>query len=192
MRTVQTLGDCTPIDGQENQPIAAHPSSGHEVGGRRRSRSRTSSHPTSSARHPHGRRPARPAADECDSEQPDERLPSVSRDIFVQDMPEDISSVDEIPDDWQPRSLPFGHAEVVEAVRELAPEVEATDPEWLHVRLPGVDVEVNVTDESPLESFALHVRASDPEAADAFVSRLLGRLGARAFDPESESGIFQA
>ena len=62
----------------------------------------------------------------------------------------------------------------------------------MHVTLPGVVVEVNVTDESPLESFALHVRAADPGAADAFIARLLDRLGARAFDPESDSGIFQA
>ena len=114
----------------------------------------------------------------------------MSRDIFVRDIPAGISSVDEIPDDWQPQPLPFGHAAVVEAVRELAPEADTTDPAWMHVTLPGV--EVNVTDESPLESFALHVRAVDPGATDAFIARLLDRLGARAFDPESDSGIFQA
>lgn len=37
---------------------------------------------------------------------------------------------------------------------KLAPEADTTDPEWMHVTLPGVEVEVNVTDESPLESFA--------------------------------------
>ncbi len=58
--------------------------------------------------------------------------------------------------------------------------------------MPGVDVEVHVAEASPLESFALHVRADEAGAADAFVGRLLERLGARAFDPESESGIFQA
>ena len=115
----------------------------------------------------------------------------MSRDIFIQDIPQGISSVDEIPDDWEPQPLPFGQAEVVQAVRDLAPEVDTTDPRWLHVRLPGVDVEVNVTDESPLKSFALHVRATDRLAADTWVSQLLDRLGARAFDPESESGIFR-
>jgi hypothetical protein len=116
----------------------------------------------------------------------------VSRDIFVQDIPKGVVSVEEIPDDWMPQPLPFGHAEVVEAVRELAPGADTSDPEWMHVTLPGLDVEVNVADESPLESFALHVRAADRSAADAFIGRLLERLGARAFDPESETGIFQA
>ena len=58
--------------------------------------------------------------------------------------------------------------------------------------LPGADIEVNVADESPLESFALHVRATDQGVADVWVGRLLARLGARALDPESDSGIFQA
>lgn len=116
----------------------------------------------------------------------------MSRDIFVQDVPVGISGVDEIPDDWQPQPLPFGHAEVVAAVQELAPQADISDPEWIHVTLPGVDVEVNVTDESPLKSFALHIRATDGEAADAWVRRLLNRLGARAFDPESQSGIVQS
>jgi hypothetical protein len=114
----------------------------------------------------------------------------VSRDIVVQDIPLGISDVAEIPDDWRPQPLPFSYAEVVDAIRELAPAVDATDPEWLHIDLPGVDVEVHVTDRSRLDSFALHVRAADRGAADAFIGRLLQRLGARAFDPASEGGIF--
>jgi hypothetical protein len=115
----------------------------------------------------------------------------VSRDIFVQDIPEGITTVDDIPDDWQPQPLPFGHSEVIEALRELATEVDASDPEWPHVSLPGVDADVDVADRSPLESFALHVRAADPGAANVFIGELLKRLGVGAFDPESESGIFQ-
>lgn len=115
----------------------------------------------------------------------------MSRDIFVQDIPTDVVRVDEIPDDWMPRSLPFGHADVVAAVRELAPDADTNGPEWIHVTLPGVDVEVNCKNDSALDSFALHVRAADHAAADAFIGGLLKRLGARAFDPGSETGIFQ-
>jgi hypothetical protein len=120
-----------------------------------------------------------------------EKLPGVSRDVFVQDIPESITTVEQIPDDWEPAPLPFGHAEVVAAVRELVPDVDTTDPEWMHVHLGGGAVVVNVANVSPLASFALHVRAVDPGAADAFIGRLLERLKARAFDPESDSGIFQ-
>ena len=114
----------------------------------------------------------------------------VSRDIFVQDIPEGIVSVEEIPDDWTPQPLPFGHTEVVEAIRSLASEADGSDSEWIHVTLPGVDVAVNVANESPLESFALHVRAADHGAAGAFIAGLLTRLGVRAFDPESDTGFF--
>jgi hypothetical protein len=120
------------------------------------------------------------------------RVPDVSRDVIVQDIPVGISTENQIPDDWQPQPLPFGHAQVIHAVRELAPEADTTDPEGIHVILPGVDVAVNVTDKSPLESFALHVRATDRGAADAFIGRLLDRLGARAFDAECTSGIFES
>ena len=121
----------------------------------------------------------------------DARLRRVSRDIVVQDLPDGITGAGEIPDGWMPSPLPFGHAEVVAAVLELASDADVTDPTWLHVTLPGVDIEVNVADRTSLSSFALHVRAADQPAADAWIHRLLDRLGARAFDTWSESGIFQ-
>jgi hypothetical protein len=124
-----------------------------------------------------------------------ERLPhslhGVSRDIIVQDIPAGLSRVEEIPDDWSPGALPFGRGEVVAAVRALAPDTDTSDPTWMHVALSGVDVEVNVANDVPFGSFALHIRGADHAAADAFIGRLLERLGARAFDPESESGIFE-
>lgn len=114
----------------------------------------------------------------------------MSRDIFIQDIPVGIVSVEAIPDGWMPEPLPFGHAEVVEAVRSLVPDADVSDPAWIRLEVPGVDVEVNVANKSPLESFALHIRASDRQAADVLIERLLQKLGARAFDSESESGIF--
>ncbi len=118
------------------------------------------------------------------------RLRRASRDIVVQDIPAGITGAGEIPDGWLPSHLPFGHAEVVAAVRDLARDADVTDPTWLHVTLPGVHIEVNVADQAPLTSFALHVRASDQPAADDWIRRLLDSQGARALDTWSESGIF--
>jgi hypothetical protein len=56
----------------------------------------------------------------------------------------------------------------------------------------SVNVEVGVREEAQLESFALHVRASDPAASDALIDGLLRQLGARAFDTDSPTGIFSA
>ena len=120
------------------------------------------------------------------------RLWHLSRDIFVQDIPEGVTSADQIPDDWMPEPLPFGHAEVLAAVTHLVPDADTSDPEWIHLALPGVDVEVNVATKSPLMSFALHVRATDRAAADRIISGLLDQLSVRAFDSESDTGIFHA
>ena len=119
-------------------------------------------------------------------------LVEVSRDLFVQDLPQGIASVDEIPSDWRPTSLPFGQAEVLAVVLALAPEADLTDPAWVHVSLPGADIEVCFADGAPLTSFALHVRAADHAIADEWVRRLLNHLGARALDSDSATGLFEA
>ena len=116
----------------------------------------------------------------------------MSRDIFVQDIPANARTVSDIPHGWMPSPLPFLRDQVIAAVRELAPDADFSDPGWGQVSLLGAEIEVNVRDELPLHSFALHVRGSDRGAADAFVARLSERLNVSAFDPEGaqESGIF--
>lgn len=116
----------------------------------------------------------------------------MARDIFVQNIPESAQSVEDIPDDWAPRPLPLNQADIASAVSEIAPEADVRDPGWMQVEMPGVSIEINVGAELPLMGFAMHVRATDREAADDFISALLCRLGVRAFDVDSDSGIFGA
>jgi hypothetical protein len=116
---------------------------------------------------------------------------SVSRDLFVQDIPADAQSVDDIVDDWLPKDLPFGRRAVIDAVLAIAPGADFTDPNWGRIDAPGVAIEVNLSDDEPLRSFAFHVRASDQAAADQLLRAILNRLGVRAFDTYSESGIFE-
>jgi hypothetical protein len=53
----------------------------------------------------------------------------MSFDIFVQDIPTDIESVDDIPDDFTPR--PIGRRSVVlAAIQKVAPHAEFASPEW--------------------------------------------------------------
>jgi hypothetical protein len=108
----------------------------------------------------------------------------VRRDIFIQDIPPNIRSVEEIPDSWRPSPLPFGHAEVVAAVREIVPSADFTDPTWGQVEIPGAAIDVNVSDKPQIDSCALHVRATDQ-----FAAQLLHRLNVRAFDPQSDTGL---
>jgi hypothetical protein len=117
-------------------------------------------------------------------------IAAMSRDIFVQDIPPDITSVEQIPDDWMPEPLNVTAQAVREAVTHHGPHADFADPNWGHVTLSDADIEVNLSDEVPLMSFALHVRGNRT-TADQFVSAVLASLHLRAFDPESETGLFK-
>ncbi|MAY97424.1 hypothetical protein [uncultured Nocardioides sp.] len=114
----------------------------------------------------------------------------MSRDIFVQGIPPDITSVEQIPDDWTPAPLTVTSQAVREVVTKHAPDANFADPHWGQVRLSGADIEVNLSDEEPLMSFAIHVRGN-PTAANQFVSAVLASLHLRAFDADSEPGLFE-
>ena len=116
---------------------------------------------------------------------------SVSRDLFVQDIPTGARSVSDIDGDWRPSPLQFGRDRVIAAITSLVPTADFSDPSWGSVELPGVSVEVNVGDANPLMGFALHVREAEPGAADMFIRRLLVTLQADAFDSSAEGGIFR-
>ena len=116
---------------------------------------------------------------------------AVSRDIFVQDIPPDVHSVGEIPDDWMPAPLPCSLEQVRKAILAIASDADFSDPSWGRIVRPGVDIEVNLGDADVLASFAFHVRGSDVAASEMLVADVLAILGLRAFDPEGdESGIF--
>ena len=112
----------------------------------------------------------------------------MSWDIFAVRLPEGLNDVADIPDDF---SAPVfaSQAEVISAVLDVAPDADFTDPTWGEVNGPGFSVEVNVS-KDPCDSFAFHVRGSD--SAIGFVAAVLERLGIQAFDPQSDTGIFDA
>lgn len=114
----------------------------------------------------------------------------MSRDIFVQDIPPDVTSVEQIPGDWTPAPLRVTSQAVREAVTKYAPHANFTERKWGHVTLSDAEIEVNLGDEAPLMSFAFHVRGN-PATASRFVSAVLASLHLRAFDPESNSGLFE-
>lgn len=111
----------------------------------------------------------------------------MSWDIFVQDIPDNVASVEDIPDDFLP--APLGRrAEIIAGIRRAAPEIEFTDDRWGTIEGPGYSVEVNIGERDPIKSFALHVRGGDQ--AVYLVHDILTALKLRAFDPSSPSGIF--
>ena len=113
----------------------------------------------------------------------------MSRDIFVQDLPPGVQHVEDIPDDFVPVALPVTRAQVIDAVRSEAPHANTADSAWITIQEEGeYHIEVNLEEAEQLMGFAFHVRGG--QKADELIGRILQRLGLRALDTDSESGLF--
>jgi len=111
----------------------------------------------------------------------------MSWDLFVMDLPQDLTSADALPPNWVPRALP-PREEIVRVILDIDPTADASDPAWVRVSGPDFSVEINFSGKVPLTDFACHVRGADP--AVGFIATLLERLRLRALDPSSDSGLF--
>ena len=114
----------------------------------------------------------------------------MSRDIFVQDIPAGIHSVADIPDDFEPAPLAFSPQHARTVVARVRPEVNFVDGVG-HLDGPGISLEIAIDDDEPLESFAIFDRSSDRRAADEVIAAILTALTVRAFDSDSDSGLFE-
>lgn len=120
--------------------------------------------------------------------EPDVSMHLQTWDIFVQDIPPGVTSVDQMPEGF--RAAPIGQRDdIVAAIREIAPDIDFTDPTWGVIRRPDYTIEINIGEEPTTRDFAFHVRGSD-EAVDV-ITRILQRLELRAYDPQSLAGIFK-
>jgi len=113
----------------------------------------------------------------------------MSWDLFVQDLPNGIESVAEIPDNFEPAQI-GSRTRVIDAIRSLYPETNFTDPAWGTLELPGCSIEFNLGSEELLQSFAMHVRGG--ESAPDVIAHILQGLDLQALDPSSDSGLFQS
>jgi hypothetical protein len=113
----------------------------------------------------------------------------MSRDIFVQSLPADLQHVEDIPEDFVPVALPVTRAQIIDAVRSEASHANTGDSAWITIEEEGeYHIEVNLEAAEQLMSFAFHVRGG--QKADELIGRILRRLGLRAIDTDSESGLF--
>ncbi|HVK16555.1 MAG TPA: hypothetical protein VM533_06370 [Fimbriiglobus sp.] len=112
----------------------------------------------------------------------------MSWDIFVQDLPEGIRCVAEIPDDFVPREVIAKRSDVIRVLSEVAPQADLNDPEWILISGPGCSIELSLANKEALNGFAFFVRGSNEAAA--VVADILRPLGLQALDMSSETGLF--
>jgi len=111
----------------------------------------------------------------------------MSWDIFVQDFPPDVGSVEEIPADFHPASIGERTA-IIDQIRKVVPFANFSNPTWGTIDGEDWSIEINMGPRDDCESFAFHVRGGD--AAVGVVAAILQQLKLRAVD--SQTGDFVA
>lgn len=103
----------------------------------------------------------------------------MSWDISIQDLPRDVQSIADVPDDYRPRLL-GPRATVIARICEVLPDVDFSDPTWGMFERPDFSIEFNMGAEEICDGFMLHVRGGG--SAMETVARLLEGLQLRGFD----------
>ena len=113
----------------------------------------------------------------------------MTRDVFVQDLPQGIRSTEEIPDDFVPSAI-GERAHLISTIKGIAPHAEFADPSWGVISKQGsYHIEVNLGGDELVEGFAFHVAGGSE--ADELIAQILISLGLRALDTASDSGLFE-
>jgi hypothetical protein len=107
----------------------------------------------------------------------------MSWDLYAMKLPAEARSVDEIPGDYVPPPI-ASHAEVIAAIRTAVPGADFSDPSWGLIDTPAAAIEVNLGEDDPVESFALHVRGGGDEMLGV-IAAILDAVGVTAVDSSS-------
>jgi hypothetical protein len=106
----------------------------------------------------------------------------MSWDVLLIRLPEGTQSIGELSNDFE--AQPLGdRAALIATIQAAVPDVDFSDRSWGLLIRDTFSIELNVGDESPVDTVMLHVRGGD-EALPA-VQRLAETLRAAAFDCSS-------
>ncbi|MFD6150974.1 hypothetical protein [Streptomyces sp. NPDC060243] len=104
----------------------------------------------------------------------------MSWDVLLLRLPDDVTSMEEIPADYI--SPPLGRSDqVLAAVTQAVPEVDLSDPAWGEFLGPAWSIELNIGSEDPVDSIMLHIRGSGDDVLTP-VLRLAEALRCKALD----------
>jgi hypothetical protein len=103
----------------------------------------------------------------------------MSWDIFIQNLPSGLGSLDDIPEDYVP--APIGaRAKLIEMIKDAVPAADFSDPAWGIISTDDASVEVNIGEDDLVDSVMLIVRGG--EGGVAVVEAIVSRLGLPAID----------
>ena len=112
----------------------------------------------------------------------------MSWDIFVQYIPDAVKSAKDMPGDYSPRIIGT-RSEIITFIREIAPFSDFSNLELVVIDNKEFSIEINLCEKEQIDNFTFHIRGGD--LAVGMVSAILQRFNLRAFDPNSETGIFE-
>ncbi|MDQ1391565.1 MAG: hypothetical protein QOF30_542 [Acidimicrobiaceae bacterium] len=111
----------------------------------------------------------------------------MSWDVFAFVAPKDLRRMEELPTGYQMPAM-GSRDELIGTIRQLAPQVDESDPEWLVVQGPDYLVEVSLGSELSVDSFMFFVRGDAPSGvrvesgAVRLMLAIADSVGATLFD----------
>ena len=112
----------------------------------------------------------------------------MSWDIFVQYIPDSVTSIADLPSDFKP-PLIGRRADIVASIRKIVPTAYFKTLEWGTIDGTDFSIEISMGDLEEIDGFAFHIQGGDQ--AIFVIADILEHLGLRALDPSSECGIFK-
>ena len=103
----------------------------------------------------------------------------MSWEIYVQDLPADAATIDDVPNDFVPKSIGT-RAEIIRKIKDVVPFADFSDPSWGNIETQTFSIEVSLGEDENVNSIMFHVRGDD--AAAALMSEILISLNMRGFD----------
>jgi len=114
----------------------------------------------------------------------------MSWDIFVENIPEYIKSIEDLQKYEDFERKPIGkRSDIISKIKEVVPEADFSDPSWGQIVSQDCSIEVNIGEDEECYGFAFHVRGN--EKAVYVVAKIIEHLGLRAFDPSADDGMFK-
>jgi hypothetical protein len=111
----------------------------------------------------------------------------MSWDVLLLRLPDDVTSMHELPDDYCPEALGRPR-DVLATVTQAVPEVDLSDPRWGDLSGPTWSMELNIGSEDSVDSIMLHIRGSGDDVL-APVFRLAEALRRKVLDLSKEDLI---